>query len=70
MRIKLHAERCISSGSCLIEAPQLFAQDESGLVVARVSEPAPSDYPAARAAAAACPATVIELEETPENQAP
>ncbi len=70
MRIKVHTERCISSGSCLIEAPQLFTQDDSGLVVVRVSQPAPIDSPAARAAAAACPAAAIELEETPEDQAP
>lgn len=68
MRIKVHTERCISSGACLIEAPRLFAQDESGLVVVLIPEPAASDQAAARAAAAACPAAVIELEETPEDQ--
>lgn len=70
MRIKVHTKRCMSSGACLIEAPQLFAHDENGLVVVRVSTPAASDHPAARAAAAACPGAVIELEETPEEQAP
>jgi ferredoxin len=66
MRIKVHKERCISSGSCVSEAPQLFAQDEDGLVALRICEPSASDYDAARAAAAACPAVAIELEEVPE----
>ena len=70
MRIKLRTERCISSGACLVEAPRLFTQDENGLVAVRATEPVEGDYAAVRAAAAACPAAVIEIEETPGDQVP
>jgi ferredoxin len=67
MKIKAHTERCISSGACVFEAPQLFTQDDDGFVVVRVIEPEERDYAAARSAAAACPAAVIELDETADE---
>ncbi len=63
MRIGTHPERCIASGACSLAAPQLFTQDEDGLVVALVREPSLVDQDDARRAAAACPVAVIELEE-------
>lgn len=68
MRIKAHRQHCISSGACLLEAPRLFAQDENGVVVVRFPEPPASEHAAARAAAAACPAAVIELQEDTEDE--
>jgi ferredoxin len=65
-RIKLHRQGCISSGACVEEAPQLFIQDENGIVSLRAIEPPDSEYQAAVAAANACPAAVIELEEISE----
>jgi ferredoxin len=63
MKIIVRPERCISSGNCVLAAPKLFGQDEEGVVVALVSEPAPADYAAAREAAALCPVIAIEVHE-------
>jgi ferredoxin len=65
-RIKLHRNGCISSGACVAEAPHLFTQDESGIVTVRKIELSDLEYGAAVAAAEACPAAVIELEEISE----
>jgi ferredoxin len=68
MRIKVHLQRCISSGNCVLAAPRLFTQDEEGLVVAQMPNPQPGDHEAARKAAAACPVAAIELEQDQESE--
>jgi ferredoxin len=63
MRIKVDPDRCIASGACWSVAPELFRQSEDG-VVALIDERPPSElHVKARAAAAACPAAVITIEE-------
>src|SRR5690625_2964302 len=64
MKIKITAGRCISSGNCTMQAPDLFDQsDEDGSVILRQSTPPPDLHDAARRAAAACPALAIQIEE-------
>jgi ferredoxin len=62
MRIVAHRERCISSGNCVLTAPKLFDQDEEGVVVVRVAEPAAEDEAQAREAVLACPVIALELK--------
>jgi ferredoxin len=66
IKVNLHREWCIASGACVTQAPRLFAQDDNGLVVLRVTEIDPADHPALHSAAAACPAAVIEIEQDRE----
>jgi ferredoxin len=59
MRVEIDADRCIGSGACVIACPEVFSQDEGGVVI--LLDPAP---PAAldgkvREAVRACPAEVI-----------
>ncbi|WP_029432081.1 ferredoxin [Blastococcus sp. URHD0036] len=64
MRIGVDGDACIGAGQCVLAAPDLFDQDEDdGLV--RLLEPAPTgaQESGARAAAAACPASVITLRD-------
>lgn len=62
MRIATRTDRCVSTGQCVLAAPDLFDQDEDqGLVV--VLDPEPADPAAAREAAAACPVSAITVTE-------
>ncbi|MGW0162805.1 ferredoxin [Mycobacterium sp. NPDC003323] len=64
MRITVDQDRCVSSGQCVLNAMELFDQrDEDGVVVLLEPSPAPDQADNARAAAAACPALAIEIEE-------
>jgi len=63
MRITVERDCCISSGSCVLEAPGVFDQDDDGVVVLLQAEPTGDDMEPARNAALACPAAVITLDE-------
>ncbi len=62
-RIKTIRSNCIASGNCTIVAPDLFGQDDEGVVVARVTRLSAAQLADARSAAAACPVAAIELED-------
>ena len=65
MRISVDEERCISSGMCVMEAPELFDQrDEDGVVIVLDDSPGEDQAPMARRAAALCPAAIIHLTES------
>ena len=63
MKIRIDPMRCIASGACRLTAPVLFGQDEDGMVTLLQEDPPADLRDAARAAAAACPAAVISIEE-------
>jgi ferredoxin len=63
MRISTERDSCISSGACVLEAPQVFDQDEDGVVVLLQERPTPDVADAARSAMMACPAAVITIDE-------
>jgi len=64
--ITVDARRCLSSGYCVEQAPELFTRDEDGLVVLLQQNPPAELLAAARAAAIACPAAVISIDEDQE----
>jgi ferredoxin len=63
VRITVDRDKCIASGACVIAAPELFDQDEDGIVV--VLDENPDGELAAKAveAAQACPAAVIWTDD-------
>ncbi len=64
MKIAVNQDKCVSSGQCVLNAMDLFDQrDEDGVVELLVPEPGPDQADNARAAAAACPALAITIEE-------
>lgn len=63
MKVIVHADHCIASGACVLECPQVFQQDDIGMVVVLDEEPGPELHDAVRRAMAACPAAVIEISE-------
>lgn len=63
MRIIINLNGCVGAGQCVGAAPEVFDQDDDGLVVLLRPEPAAEDVEKVRIAAEICPARVIELEE-------
>jgi ferredoxin len=61
--IKLHTDYCIASGACVLEAPEVFALDDDGVVSQIGDEPTEELWPKVRRAAAVCPVAVIEIVE-------
>lgn len=62
MRILLDQEKCIASGNCVLESPDVFGQDEDGIVMLLNPSPPLELYDSIEAAARACPAAVIETQ--------
>jgi ferredoxin len=65
MKVKLHKDYCIASGACVLECPEVFGQDDQGLVVLLDPDPPPGLRAMVRKAASVCPLTVIEIEDDP-----
>ena len=64
MRVTVAPEKCISSGMCVLTAPEVFDQEEDHGVVRLIDERPPPDLRAAvREAAEQCPASVIWVDE-------
>ncbi|WP_413797266.1 ferredoxin [Streptomyces iranensis] len=66
MKITVDEERCCGAGQCVLIAPEVFDQrEEDGIVVLLDTEPAEGHHTAVREAASVCPATAIQLSESP-----
>jgi len=64
MNIILHTDKCITCGSCVAIAPDLFSIDRG--VVSIKKDPktwGDQDWQKAKDAAAVCPSGVIEIKE-------
>jgi ferredoxin len=64
LKVRVDQERCVSSGSCVLAASEVFDQrDEDGVVV--LLDPSPSAEKASQVleAAAMCPALAITVDE-------
>lgn len=60
MQVTVQAERCVGAGQCVMAAPDVFSQDEEGVVV--LDPAAVGDNTTdVQEAAALCPAAVIRL---------
>ncbi|MER7956492.1 ferredoxin [Streptomyces sp. NPDC096030] len=65
-RLSVDRGRCIGAGMCAMTAPEVFDQDDDGLVLLLDPEPPAADRAAARMAAGVCPSGAITLHE-PES---
>jgi ferredoxin len=64
MKVTVDQDKCVSSGQCVISAPDVFDQrEEDGVVVLLDPSPPPDLAEDVRRAAALCPARVIWVEE-------
>ncbi|MEU9344947.1 ferredoxin [Streptomyces sp. NPDC048278] len=63
MQVEVDQPRCVASGQCVLMAPDVFDQDDDGIVELLSGSPAPEQYDEVREAAAICPAAAIRLRE-------
>lgn len=61
--VHVDEDLCIGAGQCVLVAPQIFDQDDRGLVILLDASPPPALHEAARKAAKLCPARAIAIEE-------
>lgn len=54
---------CIASGACVRACPEVFDQDDEGMVVVLQEHPGPELRDRVLDAAKACPALVISVED-------
>ncbi|MFI5758996.1 ferredoxin [Streptomyces sp. NPDC051569] len=63
MHISVDTERCVGAGQCVLSAPDVFDQDDDGIVTV-LGEPADeSARDAARQAGLICPSQAISVTE-------
>jgi len=62
-KVHVDGDLCIGAGQCVLVAPQIFDQDDRGLVILLDATPPPPLHEAARKAAKLCPARAITIEE-------
>ncbi len=63
MKVTIDKDLCIASGACVLACPEVFQQDDEGLVMLVQDEPPLELEDAVREAMAACPAAVIEIDD-------
>ncbi|MBO4237439.1 ferredoxin [Pseudonocardia tropica] len=63
MRVIVDKELCIGAGQCVVTAPDVFDQDDDGIVALLTDSPAEGDRDAVKEAEHVCPARVISVED-------
>lgn len=63
-KVHVDADKCVGAGQCVLAAPDVFDQDDDGIVVLLDASPGPHLHAAARKAAKLCPALAIRIEES------
>ncbi|MFG2045484.1 ferredoxin [Dactylosporangium sp. NPDC048998] len=56
MRVRADLDRCVGSGNCALALPQVFDQDDDGLVVVLDERPPARRHDDVRTAVLHCPA--------------
>lgn len=63
MRVTVDKDLCIGAGQCVVAAPDVFDQDDDGIVVLLTDSPTEGDREAVKEAEQMCPARVIVVED-------
>ncbi|MEW2289747.1 ferredoxin [Streptomyces sp. NPDC047841] len=61
MRVTADRDRCVGSGQCAMLSPEVFDQDDDGLVLVLREEPAADHHESVHQAADLCPAQSIRV---------
>lgn len=62
VRVSVDKDMCIGAGQCVVTAPDVFDQDDDGMVELLTDSPAEADRDAVKEAEHVCPARVITVE--------
>lgn len=65
-KVNVQTRKCIGAGQCVLSAPEVFDQDEDGIVILLDPTPPSHLHAASRKAARLCPAVAIRIDEPPE----
>ncbi|MGW8813034.1 ferredoxin [Gordonia terrae] len=63
MIVDVEIEKCTACGACVLEAPEVFAQDDEGIVIVLDANPPEQLRESTEDAAEACPSAVIEVHD-------
>jgi len=63
MKVVVDHERCVASGACVEACPEVFAQDDDGIVVVLNDSPGEHLHEAVQEAIDSCPAAIIDAVE-------
>ncbi|WP_037870862.1 ferredoxin [Streptomyces sp. SPB074] len=61
MHVEVDQPKCVASGQCVLLAPDVFDQDDDGIVELLDADPSPDHEDDVRESAAVCPASAIRL---------
>ncbi|NEA40186.1 ferredoxin [Streptomyces sp. SID11385] len=61
MHVEVDQLKCVGSGQCVLLVPEVFDQDDDGIVELLDADPSPDYHDDVRESAAICPATAIRL---------
>ncbi|MFJ5262518.1 ferredoxin [Streptomyces sp. NPDC088387] len=61
MRVTTERDRCVGSGQCAMLSPDVFDQDDAGLVIVLREEPSEGDRAEVLQAADLCPSRSIQV---------
>lgn len=62
MIVVVQADACVGAGQCALVAPDVFDQDDDGIVMLLEAEPQGADAAVAARAAQLCPARAIAVQ--------
>jgi ferredoxin len=63
MRVTADRDRCISAGRCMATAPDVFDQDDDGIVLVMRPELGAADQDVVTEAVFQCPARALEVSQ-------
>ncbi|GHJ21139.1 MULTISPECIES: ferredoxin [Streptomyces] len=63
MRVTADRQVCVGAGLCALTAPEVFDQDDEGVVTVLAAEPGDQDRAAAREAGTLCPSGAVRVVE-------
>ncbi|MFJ8753388.1 ferredoxin [Streptomyces sp. NPDC102441] len=63
MRVTADRDVCVGAGLCALTAPDVFDQDDEGLVTVLAAEPGAGERTLAREAGALCPSGAVRVVE-------
>ncbi|WP_035863166.1 4Fe-4S domain-containing protein [Cryptosporangium arvum] len=65
MRVRADVETCVGAGQCVLSAPDVFDQDDDGIVRLLQDAPPPDAESAVRLAGRTCPSRSVHVDVAP-----
>jgi ferredoxin len=63
MRVTADRSVCVGAGLCVLTSPEVFDQDDDGLVTVLQADPDGDNQPTAREAGNICPSGAVQIKD-------